>query len=241
MRCFHHRQWMCLPEGCSAIHTNVRMHGKTSSVKGFTRDGGVITAQLGDTAVKSCSSTCGDLSWLEQLPAIWVSPARVRSLYLHACYLTEQVSPEQPATLMSPNCTGFVCFLLCKSDFAIQVRRLFCKPVSDLGFGRRHCGLAWSGSPVQWCYWSAAWFSTLMEMCPLHGLDCSVAQPTEWGSRHCISLPYIFKQEWGFVCITKLSKFRETRRLLHNWWEHFSRVISALCSHADIHPDAHPD
>lgn len=115
---------MCLPEGCSAIHTNVRMHCKTSSVKGFTRDGGVITAQLGDTAVKSCSSTCGDLSWLEQLPAIWVSPARVRSLYLHACYLTEQVSPEQPATLMSPNCTGFVCFLLCKSDFAIQVCRL---------------------------------------------------------------------------------------------------------------------
>lgn len=100
------------------------MHCKTSSVKGFTRDGGVITAQLGDTAVKSCSSTCGDLSWLEQLPTIWVPPARVRSLHLHACYLTEQVSPEQPATLMSPNCTGFVCFSLCKSDFAIQACRL---------------------------------------------------------------------------------------------------------------------
>lgn len=179
------------------------MHCKTSSVKGFTRDGGVITAQLGNTAVKSCSSTCGDLSWMEQLPTIWVPPAWVRSLHLHACYLTEQVSPEQPATLMSPNCRGFVCFLHCKSVFAIQVCRLsFVNHCQIWVLAGSTVALHDLVPPVEWCY--------LSMLGPLHWLHCSVAQPTERGSRHCIFVPYIFKQKQGFVCITKLSKFRET-------------------------------
>lgn len=157
--CFNRRQWTCLPEGCSVIHTNVRLPCKTPSVKGFTRDGGLTTAQMEEFSAKICSSTHGDLSWLKQLPAIWVPPDQVWLLHLHACYLTEQLSPQQPGILMSPNCKGFACLFHCKTDFTIPVHRLGLQTNVRLGSWQEALWPCMNWCLVDWCHWRAACFT----------------------------------------------------------------------------------